>query len=141
MSNKICVEEIVTLVSNLGELLAQETILLREMKIKHIGEMQKEKMKLTLAIEKMIQKVKQDRRLLGQMIEEDRIKLRETIKLFQEILSLNEKRLSVAIEVNRRVVDTIKESVTLDNGKFTYNGNADSKDSKSVLSISLNQTV
>ncbi len=102
---------IIALTARLAQVLAEEADQLEAMNIKKVGELQKEKLLLTGALEREKKLLERHPDSLHTMSEEDKQDLRAVLDIFNAIMAENYRRLLVAKEVNARVVDAIGDAV------------------------------
>lgn len=111
LPSEASVNDIIALTARLAQVLAEEADLLAEMNIKRVGELQKEKLLLTSALEREKKLLAKNPRALHEISEEDRQDLLAVIEIFNTILAENYRRLLVSRDVNAHVVDAIGEVV------------------------------
>jgi hypothetical protein len=99
--------QIIELTIRLGQLLAQEVMHLRAMEISAVEKLQKEKARLTAALEKIEREVTQAPPSFTREEKEEYLSVHSA---FQEILKENQRHLFVAREINAQIVGVIRES-------------------------------
>jgi hypothetical protein len=115
---------IIALTARLAQVLAEEADQLEAMNIKKVGELQKEKLLLTGALEREKKLLERYPGSLASMTEEDKQDLRSVMEIFNAILAENYRRLLVAREVNGRVVDAISDAVNEATANSVYDKKA-----------------
>lgn len=111
-ADAINVEDVITLTARLAQVLAEEADLLADMRLAGIEALQREKMLLARALEK--QKKLYDRfpHKRDEIDGEERERLEQIISIFESIMRENYRRLLIAKEVNRKVVEAIADAVS-----------------------------
>lgn len=105
------IPDVITLTARLAQLLAEEADLLEAMNIKRVGELQKEKLMLVSALDALKKQIAKQPELLEEITDEERDDLVQVVRVFNEILEENYRRLSRARAVNQRVVQAITQAV------------------------------
>jgi hypothetical protein len=118
------VNNIIALTARLAQVLAEEADQLEAMNIKKVGDLQKEKLLLTGALEREKKLLDRYPASLTSMTEEDKQDLRSVMEIFNVILAENYRRLLVAREVNGRVVDAISDAVNEATANSVYDKKA-----------------
>lgn len=141
-SQGLAVADLITVTARLAQLLAEEVDLLKEMKVKDMERLQKEKIFLTNALEAQHRWLQKNPQALNLITPAQRTELAAVNKVFQEILRENHQRLLTAREVNGRIVQAIRSVADEHSGQRVYNqqGTMFTPGVKS-LSITLNQSV
>jgi flagellar biosynthesis/type III secretory pathway chaperone len=138
---KINVPDIAMLTARLAQLLAEEADLLAAMKIKKIEALQQEKLFLVNALESHRKIIDKHPHLLESIPSRDRSELEGIAEVFKDILKENHRRLMVAREVNKKVVETITQVVKESAASSVYGENGISGAmGTQTLSVTLNQT-
>lgn len=119
---KINMQDIATLTARLAQLLAQEADHLSTMKVKKIDELQKEKLFLVNALETHRKMIDKYPHLKETIPSQDKADLEGVVAVFNDILAENHRRLSLAREVNRKVVETISQVVKESAMSSVYSG-------------------
>lgn len=103
--------DLIVLTARLAQIMAEEADLLESMKINKISDLQHEKQMLTNALEAMKKHIVKHPELMEELSSQEREDLESVVKIFNEILEENYRRLSMARAVNLRVVQAITEIV------------------------------
>jgi flagellar biosynthesis/type III secretory pathway chaperone len=103
--------DIITLTARLAQLLAEEVDQLGGMKIAKVRELQKEKLFILSALEAHKRILEKHPHLSETIPSRDKSDLEAVVRVFEDILEENHRRLMVAREVNQRVVNAITEVV------------------------------
>lgn len=103
--------DLIVLTARLAQLLAEEADLLEAMQVSKIEKLQNEKIMLTNALEAIKKHVVKHPDMLEELSEQEREDLESVVKIFNEILEENYRRLTMARAVNQRVVQAITEVV------------------------------
>ena len=137
----IDVAGIASLTARLAQVLAEEADLLAAMKVKQIDALQKEKLFLINALETQRKMIDRHPHLLEAIPSRDKDDLQGIAEVFKDILAENHRRLSVAREMNRKVVETITQVVKESSMSSVYGdrGNPGALGT-SALSVTYNQT-
>ena len=139
---KLNANDVITLTARLAQLLAEEVDLLDAMKIPKIEALQQEKLFLVNALESQRRLIKKHPHLLETIPSQDKQDLQEVVEVFNDILQENHRKLTIAKQVNYKIVQAItavvKESTLskVYDGKG-YNGAAPFE----TLSVTLNKTI
>lgn len=138
---KINVPEITNLTARLAQLLAEEADLLAAMQVKKIGELQKEKLFLINALENHRKLIARHPHLVETIPSRDKQDLEGVADVFRDILKENHRRLTMAREVNQKVVETITQVVRESSQSKVYgvDGTAGAMGTQ-AFSVTLNQT-
>lgn len=110
-AEKMHASDLIMLTARLAQVLAEEADLLESMKISKITDLQHEKQMLTGALDAMKKHISKHPELMEDLSDQEREDLESVIKIFNEILEENYRRLSMARAVNLRVVQAITEIV------------------------------
>lgn len=137
----INMQEVIGLTARLARLLAEEVDMLGAMKLNRIRDLQEEKQFLLHALETHRRTLQRHPHLSESIPSRDKKDLEAVVKVFENILQENHRRLLMAREVNHKVVEAITEAVKDTAVSRVYNGagNAGALGSDRVC-ISLNQT-
>lgn len=137
----IGVESIITLTTRLAQVLAEEVDLLADMRVRDIAKLQKEKLQLLEALEAQKRFIDRNPEIMEDISDEEALELAQIVEIFQTVMKENHRRLLIAREVNRTVVEAIAEAVheAGSNGIYDRKGMTDRSDGS--LSMSLNQTI
>lgn len=138
--NGMDLDDLMDVTARLADVLEEETTYLRSMQMDALAKLHEKKMQLVLLLEGYKRLLKQQPDLLKSA---DEAKLSEFTTLSDELTAIveeNFRRTMVARAVNKRVVDTIIETVSEQNRPPTYNkyGNSSLKQDLS-MSFNLNQ--
>lgn len=135
------VDSVITLTARLAQVLAEEADLLAEMRVREIEGLQKEKLQLLGALEAQKRFIDRNPEVLADISDEEYLELAQIIEIFQSVMKENHRRLLIAREVNRKVVEAITEVVAdaAKNGMYDKKGMPER--AAGSLSMSLNQTI
>jgi len=138
---KINAPDIINLTARLAQLLAEEADLLTHMNIGKIGELQQEKMFLTGALESHRRLLVKYPHLKETISHQERQDMEGVVQVFEDILTENHRRLLIAREANRRVVNTITKVVRENATSSVYDASGiRGALGSETLSVTLNQT-
>ncbi len=139
--SRVDVDSVIALTARLAQVLAEEADLLAEMRVREIEGLQKEKMQLLEALETQKKFIDRNPELMAALSDEECLELAQIIEIFQTVMKENHRRLLIAREVNRKVVEAIKEVVqeANKNGMYDKKGLPDKTDGG--VCMSLNQTI
>ena len=118
------VSDIISLTARLAQVLAEEADLLSAGDIKKVGELQKEKLLLTSALEREKKMISRNPEALQHVSAEDKQDLLSVMEIFNAILAENYRRMLVARDVNSFVVDAIGEVVNEATANSVYDKKA-----------------
>lgn len=135
------VDSVIALTARLAQVLAEEADLLAEMRVREIEGLQKEKLQLLDALEAQKRFLDRNPHLLHAITDEECMELAQMIEIFQTVMKENHRRLLIAREVNRKVVEAISEVVqeAARNGMYDHKGLPERVEGG--ISMSLNQTI
>lgn len=140
--NRVRIPDVITLTARLAQILAEEADLLEAMDITRVGALQKEKIMLVNALEALKKQVRKHPELMDEVSEEEREDLVQVVRVFNEILEENYRRLSRARAVNQRVVEAITQVVQDSARGDVYDRKGESgKHGSDALSVTLNEKV
>ena len=136
------VDAISHLTLRLAQVLAEEVDMLEHMRVSDLARLQEEKLSLVRSLETQKQLFALNPRMLGDMDDEQRDYLAQVIGIFEQVLKENHRRLRVARDVNRAMVEAIKETMQdhATRGIYSMRGLAEINNS-APLSITLNNVV
>lgn len=139
--DNINMRDIITLTARLAQLLAEEVDQLGAMKIAKVRDLQKEKLFILGALEAHKRMLEKHPHLSETIPSRDKADLEAVVKVFENILEENHRRLMVARDVNHRVVNAITEVVRENTMSKVYGarGTTGALGTES-LSITLNHT-
>lgn len=136
------VQDVITLTARLAQLLAEEVDLLGDMKVKKIEALQSEKQFITNALEAQKKLIDRHPHLAETIPSTDRKDLEEVVRVFEDILHENHRKLLLAKEVNHKIVQAITAVVKENTQSRVYNGNGFAGAAAfNTLSVTLNQTI
>lgn len=140
-STRVDVDSVIALTARLAQVLAEEADLLAEMRVREIEGLQKEKLQLLEALEAQKRFLDRNPELMAAISDEECLELAQIIEIFQTVMKENHRRLLIAREVNRKVVEAITEVVAEanKNGMYDHKGLPDKLEGG--ISMSLNQTI
>jgi flagellar biosynthesis/type III secretory pathway chaperone len=139
--DSINVKDVITLTARLAQLLAEEVDMLDTMKISRVQQLQKEKQFILGALESHKRTLAKHPHLAETIPSRDKSDLEAVVRVFENILEENHRRLTIARDVNHRIVNAITEVVRDSSMSKVYGtqGQMGALGSES-LSITLNQT-
>lgn len=140
--DKINVPDIITLTARLAQLLAEEVDLLGSMNIKQIKELQQEKLFITNALDAHRKVIAKHPHLKETIPSQDKADLEGVVRVFEDILEENHRRLQMAKEVNGMVVNAVTQVVRDAAMSNVYDGQGTKGAlGADALSVTLNQMV
>ncbi|MFO1242363.1 MAG: hypothetical protein U1E36_04080 [Rickettsiales bacterium] len=140
-SRTLDAETIMLLTARLAQVLAEETDLLTAMRVSDIEKLQREKVLLVDALEKQKRLIESRPELLSTMTDEQALELAQIIEIFQSVMKENHRRLLIAREVNRKVVEAISDAVSEANQHQVYDNTGAPEMSQSAIAVSLNKQI
>lgn len=137
----IQVNELVAVTARLTEVLRAESLELRAMRIRAVGEMQDEKNKLIGWLEAQKKIIALTPEMKDRLSEEERAEMARVAEAFAVAVEENYHQASIARAVNQRVVQAINDSVRSNEHVNTYNayGNTRNTVSSTGLPFNVNQ--
>jgi hypothetical protein len=139
---RINVGDVITLTARLAQVMAEEVDLLKGMKVKAIDALQEEKLFLIQALETHKKILKRSPEISEQIPSRDRQDLADVVKVFEDVLEENHRKLQMAKEVNQQIVRAIREVVCEQSATRYYNNSGMRPMSPhSTMSVTLNQTI
>jgi flagellar biosynthesis/type III secretory pathway chaperone len=140
-ATRVDVESVIALTARLAQVLAEEADLLADMRVRDIESLQKEKLQLLDALEAQKRFLDRNPGVLSDLTDEESLELAQIVEIFQTVMRENHRRLLIAREVNRTVLEAISEAVQ-DAGKSGfYDHKGLPERSGSSVSMSVNQTI
>jgi tRNA/tmRNA/rRNA uracil-C5-methylase (TrmA/RlmC/RlmD family) len=141
-ADSVNVENVIVLTARLAQVLAEEADLLANMRLSSLEELQREKLLLAGAMEKQKKLFDRFPEKLHDIGYEERDRLEQIIEIFESIMRENYRRLLIAKEVNRKVVEAIAEAVSEASAQSLYNkkGMSDAGSAES-LSVSVDKRI
>lgn len=134
--------DVIMLTARLAQILAEEVDLLKEMKVKQIEGLQKEKIFITNALEAQRKMIDRHPYIMDTIPSRDKKDLEDVAEVFQNILEENHRKLLLAKSVNHKIVEAITEVVKETTQSRVYNGSGYTGAAAfNTLSITLNQTI
>jgi flagellar biosynthesis/type III secretory pathway chaperone len=140
----INVDNIIALTARLAQVLAQEADYLSEMKVSEIEPLQKEKLILVAALEKHKKMIEHNPQWLDAVDPEAVEDLRQVVDIFNAVRDENFYRLTLAREVNHKIIEAIKEVALEDSRKKGYTASGESEPHMprdNVLSVTLDKKI
>ncbi len=113
-------EDMTALTARLAEVLAEEVDMLREMRVREIEPLQKKKVALLAALEKLRREFDRRPEVFVQATQEQVERFTGVVQLFNSVLKENRDMLLLAREVNAQVVQAIGEVVADASSMPTY---------------------
>ncbi len=138
---RVDVESVIALTARLAQVLAEEADLLAEMRVREIEGLQKEKLQLLEALEAQKRFLDRNPEIMAEVSDEDCLELAQIIEIFQTVMKENHRRLLIAREVNRKVVEAIADVMADANKNGMYDKKGMPERLAGNLSMSLNQTI
>lgn len=133
--------DIINVTARLAQLLAEEVDMLGTMRMKKVAELQQEKLFLINALESYRRNIDKHPHLVDTIPSRDKQDLEGVVRVFEDILAENHRRLLMAKEANMRVVGAITQVVKEHSMSSVYGeGGAPGALGNDALSITLNQT-
>jgi len=134
--------DVITLTARLAQILAEEVDLLSEMKVSKIEALQQEKLFLTSALESQRKMMDKHPELRETIPSQDKQDLREVVEVFNDILAENHRKLTIAKEVNHKIVEAITSVVRQSTQSNAYSGKgATAQANFEVLSVTLDKQI
>lgn len=140
-ADSVNVENVIVLTARLAQVLAEEADLLADMRVAAIEKLQREKMLLAGALEKQKKLFERFPHRRHQIDEEERERLEQIIDIFESIMKENYRRLLIAREVNRKVVEAIAEVVSDTHSRGLYDKHGLSGSVSESLSVTLDKRI
>lgn len=140
-SRKLDTETISLLTARLAQVLAEETDLLSTMRVSEIEKLQHEKILLVEALEKQKRLIERRPELLATMTDEQALELAQIIEIFQAVMKENHRRLLIAREVNRKVVEAISDAFSEANKNQIYDHTGATEATQASVAVSLNKHI
>lgn len=110
-TNKVTINDMIETVTDLSNILTQETNLLKQRKMAFVEELQDRKEQLTKRLEIFRKIAKKDRRLLGEFSAQKQKELENIFGMFEKILKENHQELLKARLLNNKVVEAVAHAV------------------------------
>ncbi|MBY0356051.1 MAG: hypothetical protein K2Q12_10055 [Rickettsiales bacterium] len=140
-ADSVNVETIIVLTARLAQVLAEEADMLADMRIATIDALQREKLLLAGALAKQKKLFERFPHKLHDIDEEERERLEQIIEIFESVMKENYRRLLIAREVNRKVVEAIAEAVNEASAQALYNNKGMSGAAYESFSVSLDKRI
>jgi tRNA/tmRNA/rRNA uracil-C5-methylase (TrmA/RlmC/RlmD family) len=140
-ADSVNVENIIVLTARLAQVLAEEADLLAEMRLSTLNELQREKLLLLGALEKQKKLFDRFPHKTHDIGMDERERLEQIIEIFESIMRENYRRLLVAKEVNRKVVEAIADAVSGSHSQALYDKHGMSGHSADSLSVTLDKRI
>lgn len=140
-SRRLDANTVMLLTARLAQVLAAETDLLSAMRVSEIEKLQREKVLLVEALERQKRLIERRPELLSTISDEQALELAQIIEIFQAVMKENHRRLLIAREVNRKVVEAISEAVTEANQHQIYDHKGAPDTSTGSVSVSLDKRI
>ena len=134
-------QTVMLLTARLAQVLATETDLLSSMRVSEIEKLQKEKIMLVEALERQKRLIERRPELLATMSDDQALELAQVIEIFQAVMKENHRRLLIAREVNRKVVEAISDAVTEANQNQVYDKTGSPDISGGSIAVSLDKRI
>ncbi len=109
-------DDLIAITSRLIDLMGQEIEMLRSMRPKDIGALQKDKVSLALAYERHMQELRDDPSLLAAAKPNLKVELKRITGRFQEVLNENESAIKAVKSVSEKLLTTIVNAVAEQRG-------------------------
>lgn len=119
---QINMKDVITLTARLAQVLAEEVDLLNDMKVSKIKDLQEEKLFLASALEAHKKLLKNNPELGATISAADRRDYAAVVRVFEDMLAENHRKLLVAREVNHQVVQAIRDVVMETSRSRVYDG-------------------
>lgn len=104
----------VALITRLAEVMSEEILILRDMKLGELEETTEEKRKLVAALEVQKREIDKNPHFLTMLDKEELETLQEVDEIYREICEENRRQLFLAREVNAIIVNTVAEAIKSD---------------------------
>ena len=135
-------QDIITLTARLAQLLAEEVDLLSEMKVNKIEALQQEKIFLTNALEAQRKLLDRHPHLKETISASDKKDMQDVVRVFEDILAENHRKLKLAKEVNHQIVHAITQVVKETTQSRAYNhAGYSGQAGYTTMSVTLNKTI
>jgi hypothetical protein len=136
------ISDFIGVIARLAQVLAEEADALDKLQIRKVGEMQEEKLRLTALLEKCKKYYDRFPGELDTVSAADKEDFQAVVAVFNQVLKQNNLRLMVARELNRKMVEAIRDAVKEASTNRLYNGKgAASFAQRERLSVTLNQVI
>lgn len=132
---------VMLLTARLAQVLAAETDLLASMRVGEVEKLQKEKILLVEALERQKRLIERRPELLKTISDDQALELAQIIEIFQAVMKENHRRLLIAKEVNRKVVEAISDAVVEANQHQVYDHKGAPDTSTGSVSVSLDKRI
>lgn len=140
-AESVNVENVIVLTARLAQVLAEEADLLADMRVAAIEKLQREKMLLAGALEKQKKLFDRFPHKLHEIGYEERERLEQIVEIFESIMKENYRRLLVAREVNRKVVEAIADVVSDAQARGLYDKHGMSGAPADSLSVTIDKRI
>ncbi len=137
----VCLKEVTAMLRELSKVMIKEIDCLKEMDVRGIEGLQQQKILLGASIEMARRNIEKDPSLAASFSDEDKEQFRKIKKIYEEVARENAKRIEVAREVNRQMVNVIYQVVKEAEGGSFYTGTGNSAEPSGAISMKLNETV
>lgn len=138
------IRDILAVTSQLTQLLSQETVLMKQMKIVELGALQDKKHELVSLLEKYKSAITQQPSLLSHLSPEERVELKQASIIFDSVANENYNELLLAQKVNSRVIEiaakSLKKHLLSSHANYGENGGMDIK-SGDTPSLAINENI
>ncbi len=135
------INNLIELTAKLAQVLAKETELMEQMRIRDLEPLQKEKTQLLEVLERQKKILLNHPYILEEITDEEAEDLAEIVNIFQIVAEENYNRLLLAREVNMKVVEAISEVVSEAKSNGIYNETGKTDLSNAAVSITVNKTI
>jgi hypothetical protein len=123
--NGFSMDELIGLTSKLARLMAEEVQHLKAMRLREVEALQPQKLEALRGVERLRDRVKANPAVLAGLSEEEREDFRSVAGMFESILVENHNRLKAARDINRQLMQIIRDSVAEQVGSPRYTARGD----------------
>jgi hypothetical protein len=119
---KPLISDFITVIARLSQLLAEEAEAIDRLQLRKVGEMQEEKLRLIAMLDKCKKYYDKFPGELETLSAADREDMQSVVAVFNNILQQNFRRVTIARELSRKMVEAIREAVKDASANKLYNG-------------------
>ena len=139
---EVKIKDVINLTARLAQLLAEEVDLLGAMKVSKIEALQQEKLFLVAALDAQRRHLDKNPQMLENIASHEKLQMQEVIRVFNDVLEENHRKLLLAKEVNHRIVQAITAVVRQNTTSRVYDGKGYTPTAAfDTLSVTLNRMI
>lgn len=141
-TSPISMRTLIDLTSHLAQVLVKEIECLKTMKVREVEKLQKEKLRLTSALETLQKEIERNPDIRRQFSEDEMEEYSSVSQVFQEILLKNFRQLMVARDINTQVVSAVRDTLIESQSAPLYTGQGKGEMPPGhTLSIAINDVI